>query len=113
MLVAPGPWYAAVPGVTHTGPFNQHFVRDIGCAYLVSGGALIWLARDVRAWPAAMLAGLFLGLHAGTHVWDALAGREELTQLIVDLPDVFLPPVLVLWLSWRARTPSAVVSREA
>ncbi len=30
MLVAPSAWYQFVPGVTHTGPFNQHFIRDIG-----------------------------------------------------------------------------------
>lgn len=30
MLVAPENWYFAVPGVTSTGPFNQHFLRDIG-----------------------------------------------------------------------------------
>ena len=26
MLVSPEPWYLAVPGVTNTGPFNQHLV---------------------------------------------------------------------------------------
>ena len=26
MLVSPGGWYDAVPGVTTTGPFNQHFI---------------------------------------------------------------------------------------
>jgi len=30
MLVVPSAWYHFVPGVTHTGPFNQHFIRDIG-----------------------------------------------------------------------------------
>ena len=37
MLLAPLPWYDAVPGVVATGPFNPHFVRDIGAAYLVAG----------------------------------------------------------------------------
>src|SRR5215472_2018283 len=41
MLAVPAAWYAAVPGVTQTGPFNPHFVRDIGAAYLVTGAALI------------------------------------------------------------------------
>lgn len=27
MLVGPENWYFSVPGVTTTGPFNQHFVR--------------------------------------------------------------------------------------
>jgi hypothetical protein len=29
MLIAPESWYLAVPGVTTTGSFNQHFVRDM------------------------------------------------------------------------------------
>ena len=39
MLVAPMDWYFAVPGVTTTGPFNQHFLRDIGLIYLFLGAA--------------------------------------------------------------------------
>ena len=31
MLLAPEAWYHAVPTVPGTGPFNPHFVRDIGC----------------------------------------------------------------------------------
>ena len=30
MLVAGPFWYGTVPGVTATGPFNPHFVQDIG-----------------------------------------------------------------------------------
>ena len=30
MLIAPLVWYDFVPGVTDTGFFNQHFIRDIG-----------------------------------------------------------------------------------
>ena len=48
MLAAPEDWYFAVPGVTTTGPFNQHFVRDIGLIFLFLGGA--FLMRPSR-WP--------------------------------------------------------------
>ncbi len=41
MLVAPEDWYLAVPGVTDTGPFNQHFVRDIELIFLLLGGAFL------------------------------------------------------------------------
>ena len=41
MLVAPENWYFAVPGVTSTGPFNQHFLRDIGLIFLFLGGAFL------------------------------------------------------------------------
>ena len=46
MLVSPEDWYVAVPGVTDTGPFNQHFVRDIGLIFLLLGGC-------VPAWRGA------------------------------------------------------------
>ena len=41
MLVAPETWYGAVPGVTSTGPFNQHFIRDIGLIFLLVGAAYV------------------------------------------------------------------------
>src|SRR5438874_302110 len=42
MLAAPLHWYETVPGVTDFGPYNAHFVRDIGCIYLTAGLALTW-----------------------------------------------------------------------
>jgi len=39
MLVAPAVWYEFVPGVTDTGFFNQHFIRDIGIIQLFLGVA--------------------------------------------------------------------------
>jgi hypothetical protein len=35
MLGFPADWYPTVPGVIDVGPFNAHFIRDIGVAYLV------------------------------------------------------------------------------
>src|SRR5262249_62208951 len=41
MLVSPEHWYFSVPGVTTTGPFNQHFIRDIGLIFLFVGAAFL------------------------------------------------------------------------
>jgi hypothetical protein len=51
----------------------------------------------------------FLALHAAVHLWDAAAGREHVHQLLIDLPPVFLPPVLAIWIVWRplGRGPTA------
>jgi hypothetical protein len=105
MLLVPQAWFGWVPSVSHTGPFNPHFVRDIGCAYAVAGLSLLWLLRapDV-AWPAALAGAAFLSAHAGVHLWDALAGRSSLHHLIGDLPGVVLVPVLMLWLAWPRAT---------
>jgi uncharacterized protein YjeT (DUF2065 family) len=100
MLFAPQFWYHAVPTVPDTGPFNPHFVRDIGCAYLAASGGLIWLARDARAWPAALAGAVFQGLHALTHVWDLAAGRETPAHFGIDLVLVIVPTMLALWLAW-------------
>ena len=103
MLLWPENWYHRVPGVTGTGPANVHFIRDIGCAYLVVAASLLWLARSPRrAWPAALTGGVFLVLHALVHVWDTLTGRELTSQLWVDVTPVIAPGFVVLWLGWAA-----------
>ena len=104
MLVAPMNWYRWIPGVVGTGPANLHFIRDIGCAYLVAGLSVIWLGRAPRlAWPAALAIGTFLGLHAVVHLYDFFTGHESARNLIADVPAIFLPAVLVIWLAWLGR----------
>jgi hypothetical protein len=99
MVAAPAAWYMAVPGVPETGPFNPHFVRDIGAAYLVTGAALLWLAAQKAARAAAQAGAAFLTLHALIHLSDAAAGREHVHQLLIDLPAVFLPAALAIWIA--------------
>ena len=98
MLADPASWYAMVPGVPETGPFNPHFVRDIGAVYVVAGGALAVLALDERAVPAALAGALFLTLHALVHVADAIAGRLHTDHILSDLVTVFAPAVIAFWL---------------
>ena len=111
MLGFPADWYAFVPGVTETGSFNPHFVRDIGAAYAVAGAALVWFALARNARPAAQAGAAFLVLHALVHLWDAAAGREHVHQLLVDLPSVFLPPALAIWIAWTPAGRGATLAR--
>ncbi len=68
MWAAPDAWYVRVPGVSATGPFNMHFVRDIALIFLVSGVALI--AGALRGSRAALLFGAsWPALHALFHIW--------------------------------------------
>jgi len=104
MFASPRSWYLAIPGVPQTGPANAHFIRDIGCAYLVVALSLLWLARSPKhAWPAALAGGGFLTMHALVHICDFFAGRELGRQLVADLPAVFIPATLVVWLAWPRR----------
>jgi len=99
MLFAGRWWYGVVPGAPTTGPFNAHFVKDIGAAYLVCGAALAAFAwRSAPALPALAAAAAFLALHAAIHVVDAIASPICGQALARDFPGVFLPALISLGL---------------
>lgn len=106
MLVAPQPWYVAVPGVTTTGPFNQHFLRDIGLIFLLIGLAFLAGAARPDARPWLWGAGaLWLVGHALFHLWEIAAGICGPAVLIRDFPAVSLPAILALGLAgWAFAT---------
>ena len=93
-------WYGSIPGVPETGAFNPHFVRDIGAAYIVSGAALIWFARDSRARPAAVMAAAFFALHAMVHAHDFIMASETLRYAALDVPAIYLWAALAIWIAW-------------
>jgi hypothetical protein len=107
MLVSPEHWYVAVPGVTSTGPFNQHFLRDIGLIFVFLGGAfLVGAARPVvrvLLWGAAAV---WLSGHALFHVWEVAVGICSPSDLARDFPAVSLPALvaaaLTLWAIYNA-----------
>ena len=108
MLVAPLSWYDAVPGVPATGPFNPHFVRDVGAAYLVSAVATAWFAwRPRQGWPAMTAAAAFLTAHAAIHVYDASCGANALADIRRDFVGVYLLALIPLLLG-VFRKPEAV-----
>jgi len=101
-------WYGAVPGVTATGPFNPHFVKDIGAAYLVVALALAWRAARPAAGQGAAVAGAgFLAFHALIHVADELSGPNALAEFIRDFAGVFLPAIVAGWIAWPSRARSS------
>ena len=113
MLFAGLWWYGAVPGVTATGPYNPHFVRDIGAAYLVAGvNHAAFALRPRQAWPALAAAAGFLTLHAAIHLFDAVCGTRPLQDVARDAGGIYLPTLIALGLMvWAA--PSAKELRRA
>lgn len=100
MLVAGARWYAAVPGVVTTGPYNPHFVKDIGATYLVVALGLGWFAaRPRQGWPALVAAASFLTLHGLIHVFDAIESPICGQNLLRDLPGVFAPALIAVALA--------------
>jgi hypothetical protein len=104
MLFAGLAWYDAVPGVPATGPYNAHFVRDIGAAYLVAALGLAWFAwRPREGWPAMAAGAAFLTFHAAIHVYDAACGATPLADVGRDFVGVYLFAVIPLALALLRR----------
>ena len=100
MLFASLAWYDAVPGVTTTGPFNPHFVKDIGAIYVTCALALFWFAwRPRQGWPALAAAATWLTLHAAVHVYDATCGSSPLADVQRDFVGVYLLALIPLALA--------------
>lgn len=106
MLASPANWYFAVPGVTTTGPFNQHFLRDIGLIFVLLG--LLFVGGAARpAWrvPFWGLSAIWLSGHALFHVWEVMVGICGPSALARDFPDVSLPAMIAILLTfWAAAT---------
>jgi hypothetical protein len=107
MTVAPESWYWMVPGVPDRGPYNQHFVRDIGFIYMLGGAAFIcgsvYTKHRLLLWlmPTAWLVS-----HAIFHVWEVVIGICGPESLVEDFAGVTLPALLGLGLiygSYRAQ----------
>ena len=98
MLVGPMHWYQELPAaVPDTGPFNAHFVRDIGCAFLAIGGALTWAALEPGTRrPLVVVSALFLTAHALLHAYDTTRGALDASHWGLDFLGVYLPALLVL-----------------
>ena len=103
MLHSPADWYLAVPGVTTTGPFNQHFIRDIGLIYLFVGTALlVGVFRPqyrILLWTTAAL---WLSGHALFHFWEVAVGICGPSALVRDFAAVTLPALIGAGLTWWA-----------
>ncbi|MFI4966863.1 MAG: hypothetical protein ACHP9T_16045 [Caulobacterales bacterium] len=104
MLVAGGWWYGAVPGVMLSGPYNAHFVKDIGAAHLVAAGGLAWWSLKPATGRGALVTGAaFLALHALIHVADAAVNGHPGHDLVRDFAGVFAPALVAVWLLLPAR----------
>jgi hypothetical protein len=99
MLGDPFGWYQAVGTVKFTGPPNQHFIRDIGIAFLASGVMLAYSSwYPSGRWMAALAGSLFLAAHGALHIYEVLTGICAQDIFWKDAPGVLGPPLMV-WIA--------------
>lgn len=106
MIAAPQVWYAGVPGVVDTGPFNVHFVRDIGFGFIAAALSLALAAKPAAdasvLWPGTA----FLGGHALLHVAEMAVHGGSAADMSRDFALIVLPgllPLAVAAAAWRKR----------
>ena len=103
MLVMPKTWFWSVDGVSLTGGYNAHFIRDIGMVYVLSGAAmfagLVRPAQRVLLWGAAAA---WLMSHALFHLWEVAAGICGPEAIARDFLGVTLPGLIATGLTLHA-----------
>lgn len=100
MLADGAGWYAGVPGVTETGPYNPHFVADIGLAFIVAGTALLARAWRPAWWPAGVVGAAYLVAHAGLH----LLGLGQSHHAAFEIALIVAPALAALWAALPEKT---------
>lgn len=107
MLGAPLLWYEWFPGVAERGAFNAHFVRDLGCCFLVVALSFLWAVKaEAGARSAVIASTAFLLLHALVHAGEAAAGVHPMTGRLIgaDFALVYAPTALAVWAALRSRS---------
>lgn len=103
MLLFAERWYETVPGVTHTGPYNGHFIADIGIAFLASaiGLALAVRMRGIAAAALLVSPAVFLGGHALLHLTEFFHGHLSAAEIVRDTLVILVPGFAPAWLAWH------------
>jgi hypothetical protein len=102
MLYDPESWYYFVPGVTDTGMYNQHFIRDIGIIQgFVAAAFIVGIFKPTRRIELWGVATLWLIAHACFHLWEVAVGICSSSVILRDFPAVSLPALfgigVTLW----------------
>ena len=97
MIILPAEWFQMVPGVSDSGGFNAHFIRDIGFAFVLSGFGISWRLLDpIRGRAAAFFAAGFLILHACYHLLETILSNHHDVYLLTEIAGIYLPALIAL-----------------
>ena len=109
LIVLPLTFYETAPGVVDTGPYNMHFVRDVGFAFTVSALGIAYGMRRANK-PLVVFGSAWLALHGLFHLILWLIHDNRLaTTALVDLVLVVVPAIVVTYLAvmFEPREPAA------
>jgi len=103
IAITPFGFYETAPGVADTGPYNMHFLRDVGFAFTVSALA-IGYGLVSRLKPLILFGSAWLSIHGVFHLvlWLVHPNHASPTALI-DLAIVVLPATLLTYLAFTYR----------
>ena len=104
IAVLPNDFYLNAPGALETGPYNMHFIRDVGFAFLTSSVA-IGYGLYAKEKAVMVFGSLWLLIHGLFHLtlW-VIHGMRFDGAAAVDAVLVSLPAIAVFTLCLRYRT---------
>jgi len=103
--IAPMVFYENGPGVADTGPYNMHFLRDVGFAFTISAIGLAYgLYQKLK--PLVVFGSAWLVVHGIFHftLW-LIHGNKTSQAAIIDLLIVVLPAAILAYLAATYQQP--------
>ena len=99
LAALPHHFYHNAPGVTDTGPYNSHFIRDVGFAFTLSALAIAYGVRNELK-PLVLFGASWLVTHGIFHLVLWLGHHAHFSPVaLTDLAVVVLPAMLTGFLA--------------
>ena len=99
LVIAPFTFYQTAPGVVDTGPYNMHFVRDVGFAFALSALAMAYGIRE-NLKALVLFGASWLVVHGLFHLVLFIGHHDHLSPVaLTDVVIVVLPALLTAYLT--------------
>lgn len=93
----PRQWFFDAPGAADTGPFNPHFVTDVGLGFVATGIAFLAFAWRPRYRLAALGASGFVVFHAMFHLSSLLSGHHDYAAVDLQIALLAFAGLALCW----------------
>jgi hypothetical protein len=104
IVLFPQKWYLCIANPERAAAYSQHFVTDVGTAYLTIGAALAWAAlRPAFSFPLIVVALLFSSLHAAHHIYEYLTFGNPTRHVVIELFGIWAPAAAMSWAALYAK----------